>query len=218
MSFRSAGVVRVLLLAACVLGPLVWPAGVRAQACVASGPAAAADVLGDEDVPAAKRTAAKNYLTAAAAYPMLVAEADRVLFVDVRTRAEVAFGGMPMLADANVPVMLLPDDAAWDAEKKAFRMTPNPDFVAEVGRRLAAKHLTKDDPVIVICQGGLRSAKAADALSAAGYTLVFSIVDGFEGDVATEGPTKGQRSVNGWKNAGLPWSYALSRDKMYFPN
>jgi rhodanese-related sulfurtransferase len=178
----------------------------------------ASEVLCDADLPAAKRTVAKNYLTAAAAYPLLVAQADRALFVDVRTRAEVAFIGMATLVDANVPFMLLPEDAPWDAEKRAFRMTPNPDFVAEVGRRLAAKHLTKDDPVIVMCQGGLRSSKAADALTAAGYTLVFSIVDGFEGDIASEGPTKGQRTVNGWKNAGLPWSYALPREKMYLPN
>ena len=97
-------------------------------------------------------------------------------------------------------------------------MTPNPDFVAEVGRRLAAKHLTKDDPVVVMCQGGCRSSKAADALTAAGYTLVFSIVDGFEGDIASDDPTKGQRTVNGWKNTGLPWSYSLAREKMYLPN
>jgi hypothetical protein len=27
----------------------------------------------------------------------------------------------------------------------------------------------------------------------------------------------GRRSVNGWKNAGLSWSYKLDRDRMYFP-
>ncbi len=200
------------------LAVLCWPLGLLAQACPATEPTVAAEVLGDADLPAAKRTTAQNYLTAAAAYPLLVAQPERVLFVDVRTRAEVAFIGMATLVDANVPFMLLPDDAQWDAEKKAFQLTPNRDFVAEVGRRLAAKHLTKDDPVVVMCQGGLRSSKAADALTAAGYTLVFSIVDGFEGDIASEGPTKGQRTVNGWKNAGLPWSYALPREKMYLPN
>ncbi len=197
---------------------LSWPLGLLAQACPATGPTAASEVLCDADLPAAKRTVAKNYLTAAAAYPLLVSQPDRVLFIDVRTRAEVAFIGMTTLVDANVPFMFLPENASWDADKKAFQMTPNPDFVAEVGRRLAAKDLTKDDPVVVMCQGGLRSSKAADALTAAGYTLVFSIVDGFEGDIASEGPAKGQRTVNGWKNAGLPWSYALPREKMYLPN
>jgi hypothetical protein len=27
----------------------------------------------------------------------------------------------------------------------------------------------------------------------------------------------GQRIVNGWKNAGLPWTYKLVKAKMYFP-
>ena len=156
--------------------------------------------------------------TAAAAYPMLAAQPDRVLFVDVRTRAEIAFIGMPLAADANVPFQFLADDARWDEANKAFQLMPNPDFVAEVGRRLAAKGLTRDDPVVLMCQGGSRSAKAANALTAAGYTLVFSIVDGFEGDLAADGPTKGQRTVNGWKNAGLPWSYSLAREKMYRAN
>ncbi len=188
------------------------------QGCPATEATAAAAVLTDADLPPVKRTNAKYYLTAAAAYPMLAAQPDRVLFVDVRTRAEVAFVGMPLAADANVPFLFLADNARWDDAKKAFELTPNPDFVAEVGRRLAAKGLTKDDPVVLMCQGGSRSAKAADALTAAGYTLVFSIVDGFEGDIAADGPTKGQRTVNGWKNAGLPWSYSLAREKMYLPD
>ncbi len=187
------------------------------QGCTASEATTGGAVLSDADLPAAKRTSAGYYLTAAAAYPMLAAQSERVLFVDVRTRAEIAFGGMPLAADANVPFLLLADDARWDEAKKSFELSPNPDFVAEVGRRLAAKGLTKEDPVVLMCQGGSRSAKAADALTTAGYTLVFSIVDGFEGDIAADGPTKGQRTVNGWKNAGLPWSYVLAREKMYLP-
>ena len=34
--------------------------------------------------------------------------------------------------------------------------------------------------------------------------------------VAVE-PKAGQRIVNGWKNAGLPWTYKLEKSKMYFP-
>ena len=208
---RELGVAALLVVAA--------HAGIAlSQGCPATEATAAAAVLTDADLPPIKRTNAKYYLTAAAAYPMLAAQPDRVLFVDVRTRAEIAFVGMPLAADANVPFLFLADDARWDDAKKAFELTPNPDFVAEVGRRLAAKGLTRDDPVVLMCQGGSRSAKAAVALTAAGYTLVFSIVDGFEGDLAADGPTKGQRTVNGWKNAGLPWSYSLAREKMYRAN
>jgi rhodanese-related sulfurtransferase len=208
--------VRALAVAAALL--LAAHAGIASgQGCAATEAAAGTAVLADADLPAVKRTNAGYYLTAAAAYPMLAAQPDRVLFVDVRTRAEIAFVGMPLAADANVPFLFLADNARWDEAKKGFELTPNPDFVAEVGRRLAAKGLTKDDPIVLMCQGGARAAKAADALTAAGYTLVFSIVDGFEGDIAADGPTKGQRTVNGWKNAGLPWSYVLAREKMYLP-
>ena len=47
----------------------------------------------------------------------------------------------------------------------------------------------------------------------AGFTRVHSVVDGFEGDMSPQG----RRSVNGWKNAGLPWTYRLERSRMYFP-
>jgi hypothetical protein len=40
-------------------------------------------------------------------------------------------------------------------------------------------------------------------------------VSGFEGDKAKDGPQKGMRVVNGWKNDGLPWTYKLVASKMY---
>jgi hypothetical protein len=52
-------------------------------------------------------------------------------------------------------------------------------------------------------------------LQTAGYTKVYSIPEGFEGDMAKDGDKKGQRVVNGWKNAGMPWSYQLDKVKMY---
>ena len=39
------------------------------------------------------------------------------------------------------------------------------------------------------------------------YTKVYSVVDGFEGDLSAEG----RRDVNGWRKAGLPWSYKPPR-------
>ena len=43
------------------------------------------------------------------------------------------------------------------------------------------------------------------------------MVDGFEGDTVKDGEKKNWRLVNGWKNSGLPWSYALNKAKMYLP-
>ena len=89
-------------------------------------------------------------------------------------------------------------------------------FVAGIDAALKNKGLGKDDTVILMCRSGSRSAKAANMLDEAGYTKVYNLVDGYEGDKAKEGPTRGQRTVNGWKNAGLPWTYLLDKDYMYF--
>jgi len=42
------------------------------------------------------------------------------------------------------------------------------------------------------------------------------VTDGFEGGKIKKGEKKNWRLKNGWKNSGLPWSYKLNREKMYF--
>jgi hypothetical protein len=32
--------------------------------------------------------------------------------------------------------------------------------------------------------------------------------------MAKDGPNKGKRAVNGWKNIGLPWSYNVDQNKV----
>ncbi|MDH3666843.1 MAG: rhodanese-like domain-containing protein [Paracoccaceae bacterium] len=73
---------------------------------------------------------------------------------------------------------------------------------------------TRFDPVFVICRSGGRSAIAARQLVDAGYTNVWNLVEGFEGD---KNPETGQRELNGWRNAGLPWAYKLSSDTAWQP-
>lgn len=164
-------------------------------------------------VPEKKRTTLNLYLTAADAYQ--VAQAEKVLFVDVRTRAEVSFVGMPTVADVNIPYMEIDNFYGWDEKKANFKMEPNSGFVTAVEERLASKGLDKNAKIIVMCRSGDRSSGAASLLAKAGYKNVWSVVDGFEGDVAKDGPDAGKRAVNGWKNAKLPWTYSLAKDKMY---
>lgn len=167
------------------------------------------------NLPKAKQTRLGLYLTPVEAQEMIAPAPDLVLFIDVRTPAEVVFVGMPTAADANIPYMVMPDFPVWDAEKSTFKLELNPDFVPEVRKRLEQKGLDQNAKVIVLCRSGDRSAASANVLAEAGFTNVYSVVEGFEGDMAKDGPQAGTRSVNGWKNAGLPWSYKLSRDKMY---
>ena len=169
-------------------------------------------------VPELKRSRLQLYLTAQEAHDIMRRESARTLFLDVRTRAEAMFVGMPVDADALVPYVEVPEIMTdWDDKRSTYMLMPNSDFVGEAGRRLQAKGLGKTDRVIVMCRSGDRSAHAADLLANAGYTHVYSIVEGFEGDLAKDGPKAGQRVVNGWKNDGLPWTYKLDKAKMYFP-
>lgn len=172
-------------------------------------------VLANTDIPAKKQTDLGLYMTAKQAYDAIQEDGDKTLFVDVRTRAEVNFLGMATAADANIPYMTLSEFYSFDAKKKNFAMDLNDGFLSAMEARAAAKGLGKDDKIILMCRSGSRSAAAANLLQKAGYTNVYTVVDGFEGDKAKSGPMKGQRVVNGWKNSGLPWSYKLDSDKMY---
>lgn len=163
-------------------------------------------------VPEPKRTTLGLYVDSKEAYDMTSKE--KTLFLDVRTREEVNFLGMPSVADANIPYMVMDSMHTWDDKKGVYKLEPNSDFVSLVADRIKAKEMNKDSTIILMCRSGDRSARAADLLAKAGYTKVYSVVDGFEGDVAKDGPNAGRRVVNGWKNSNLPWSYNLAKNKM----
>lgn len=165
-------------------------------------------------VPAPKQTIAKQYVNAREAAAIKQSQGQSALLIDIRTQAEIAFVGEAEAVDANIP-FLLANFSAWDEKNARFQLSPNANFVSKVGELVARTGLNKDSTIILMCRSGDRSARASDALTKAGYTRVYSLVDGFEGDVAKEGPTAGKRTVNGWKNAGLPWSYKLDKNKMY---
>lgn len=170
-------------------------------------------------LPEVKRSKLALYLTPQQAYDMKKKDPKGVAFFDVRTRAEAMYVGWPGDADALVPYVEHPeimDD--WDDKRFMYKLEPNQDFVPEIERRMKAMGLGKDAPVILICRSGDRSSKAQDRLQMAGFTRVYSIAEGFEGDTAKDGAKAGQRTVNGWKNAGLPWTYKLDKAKMYFPH
>jgi len=168
-----------------------------------------------EKLPKKKQTTQGLYLTSNEAYELLQTEGDKTLFIDVRTRAEVNFLGMPTIADANIPYMKLSEWYAWDEKKNNFKMELNDQFLPTIKERMAAKGLSENDKIVFICRSGSRSAAAANLMAKAGYKNVYTVVDGYEGDKAKKGPHKGQRVVNGWKNNGLPWSYSLLAKKMY---
>jgi rhodanese-related sulfurtransferase len=167
-----------------------------------------------DSIPSKKQTELGLYLTAKDAYKLKTEHTD-VIFVDVRTRAEVAFLGMPEVSDANIPYMVASDWGTWDEKKKNFKLEANSGFLLSMDDLIKAKGGNKESKIIVMCRSGSRSAKAANLLAKRGYKNVYTVLDGFEGDKAKSGDLKGQRVVNGWKNSGLPWSYKLDKSKMY---
>lgn len=199
------------------------------RACLAAGLVAAFPLVfaadwapGSSDwnnLPEVKRSKVGLYLTPQQAYDMKKKDPRGVAFFDIRTRAEAMYVGWPVDADALVPYVEHPEIMSdWDDKRFMYKLEPNQDFVPEVERRMKELGLGKDAPVILICRSGDRSSKAQDRLQVAGFTRVYSIAEGFEGDLERSGPKAGQRTVNGWKNTGLPWTYKLEKAKMYFPH
>lgn len=159
------------------------------------------------------------YLDPHEAHAMKTADPQGVLFIDVRSVPEVQFVGFSEMVDANIPIYAF-DPASWkargDSEYGHFRKRRNQSFVGAVDRLLQSRGLDRDAPIILMCTSGGRSPVAARTLHEAGFGRVYTQYQGFEGIKAVDGPNKGQRVVNGWRNAGLPWGYRLPADKMYF--
>lgn len=158
------------------------------------------------------------YLSPQEAYDMKAGNPDNVLMIDVRTRAEAQFVGFTDMADANIPIYLYSNE--WKLKKDgihgSYRKIYNDDFIAAVDTFIANKNKDKSVPIILMCQSGGRSPYAARSLYDAGYKEVYFQVEGFEGLKLKQGPDKGKRLKNGWKNAGLPWNRYLKTEKMYF--
>lgn len=113
----------------------------------------------------------------------LFSKGDAVL-VDVRTAEERKFVGY-VPGSVHVP---------WAT---GTSLTRNPRFVRELEAKTG-----KDAVVLLLCRSGNRSAQAAEAAAIAGFTQVFNVQEGFEGDL-DEAQHRGGR--NGWRFHGLPW-------------
>ncbi len=163
-------------------------------------------------LPDVKKTRLGLYIEASKV-PTFLKNHAKVLFLDLRTPEELLFVGVPQGIDGNAPFGTM-NYSKWDDKKKTFVRFPNPDFLSNVEYWAIDKGIEKSDPVLLICRSGDRSALGADFLARQGYTKVWSVVDGFEGDMAKDGPNKGRRMVNGWKNADLPWSYDLDKARL----
>ena len=118
------------------------------------------------------------------AHAILSARPDATL-IDVRTHAEWDYVG-------RVPGSFLVE---WNTYPEGTR---NPRFLEELRQRCPDPKA----PVLFLCRSGQRSDGAARAARAAGYTMAFNVLEGFEGDKDRVGH---RGTLDGWRKAGLPW-------------
>lgn len=111
-------------------------------------------------------------------------ETPNALLIDVRSEMEFLF------VDHPVGAIMIPwnDGPDWDI---------NPHFVAHV-----RKAASVDRPLVLICRSGNRSETAGEALEQAGFTQVYNVLHGFEGDLNDH---HRRNSINGWRHDRLPW-------------
>lgn len=129
--------------------------------------------------------------------------------LDVRTPEEYRWVGHPGAdktgygAELEGKVVNLP----WE-QVRLNVLVENPFFTAYARHYFGAD---KEHVVLVtMCRSGSRSAKAATALEALGFT-VYNMQHGFEGD----SDALGYRTINGWKMDGLPYN---TKWDFYYPD
>ena len=116
----------------------------------------------------------------------ILLQAGQAQLVDVRTTEERKFVG-------HVPGSL---HVAWAT---GTALTRNPRFVRELEAKVAGG---KEAVVLLLCRSGKRSALAAEAASKAGFTRVFNVLEGFEGEIDARQQRGGS---DGWRYHQLPW-------------
>ena len=123
----------------------------------------------------------------------LMKDDPRTVLVDIRSNMEYLFVGHPLGA-VHVPWI---DEPEW---------TVNPHFVTDIRKLLLGGAVCEVDDgcaaVVLICRSGKRSHEAGKALMSAGFSRVFHVDEGFEGELDEE---HHRSTVNGWRFRGLPW-------------
>lgn len=118
------------------------------------------------------------------------------VLIDVRTRAEWAFVGVPDLGGIGRKPVLIEWQSFPDSKV-------DPAFAERLSAILGQSGVGRGVQLFFICRSGGRSHMAAQVMSAAGWTRCTNVAEGFEGPLDSEGH---RGSVAGWKVAGLPWT------------
>lgn len=127
-------------------------------------------------------------------WAQLQSDPDAIL-IDVRTRSEWAFVGIPDLTTIGKQPILIEWQTFPDNRV-------DPLFAARLSQLLDQVGVSLDAELFFICRSGGRSKMAAQALAAAGYKRCRNVAEGFEGHLDA---LRHRGRTSGWKVAGLPW-------------
>ena len=144
------------------------------------------------------------------AFAMIKDDSPHMIIVDVRTQAEYQFVGHPEGAYL-VPFQFM----GKDFKEKKYEMIKNEEF----GSAIMEKFNPKTDTLFFLCRSGTRAAMALSEAVAAGWPAekAYVILGGFQGDKMQDKNSAfyGQRVGGGWRNEGLPWTYAMNPKLIY---
>ena len=119
----------------------------------------------------------------------------RSQLVDVRTRAEWTYVGIPDLK----PLGKRPVLVEWQTFPD---QSVDPHFAERLAGELQAIGVQLDDDLFFICRSGSRSLAAARAMASAGFRACHNVSEGFEGPLDD---ARHRGTLLGWKAIGLPW-------------
>jgi rhodanese-related sulfurtransferase len=134
-------------------------------------------------------------VSASDAYSMLQDDKSAVL-VDVRTKAEWAYVGVPDLSGIGKEALFV----EWQ-EFPTMQVASN--FAPRLIEILRARGVSATAPVLFLCRSGVRSRAAAIALTETGQKHCYNIAQGFEGPLDDK---RKRSALDGWKARGLPWA------------
>jgi rhodanese-related sulfurtransferase len=117
------------------------------------------------------------------------------VLIDVRTRAEWTFVGLPDLDKIGKRVLTVEWQTSPDSKIDAG-------FPERLTKVLDAAGANKDSELFFICRSGARSRMAAEAIASVGYQRCRNVADGFEGPLDAD---RHRGQVAGWKASGLAW-------------
>jgi rhodanese-related sulfurtransferase len=118
------------------------------------------------------------------------------VLIDVRTRAEWTFVGLPDLSALGKRVVTV----EWQTFPEN---SVDPAFTERLKTAMSGSGADHETPLYFICRSGGRSRMAAEAMAALGYQRCHNVADGFEGPLDA---TRHRGHIGGWKAAGLAWA------------